>query len=228
MLKPLTPQSPARIQWEENVTRHFCQHFDVARGDAQGMLETYPRCLDRAFEVQASPDEVAATWQAITGHRQEYAREPILLIETQRISGGADALETYAAVAAGELLEVARGLDDSAHDGNQTGVPFGSNVTVEVVAPFQLWSSDASVSQTVKWTSEGIVLTSWWASTNGDAEISTRPIPLKALECLATLDTEMVLYWGRTEGETQVLDAIRVRDRLCSVSAQPREAKHQG
>lgn len=58
-LRPLTPQSPARIEWEQSVTLHIEQMADMTTSDVQGMLEADPDGVDRVFNDGHKPLEAA-------------------------------------------------------------------------------------------------------------------------------------------------------------------------
>jgi hypothetical protein len=62
MLKPLRPQSPRRIAWEEAVTR-LVQGAGFSRDDAQGVLEVHADLMDSCFEARKTPAETMAGLQ---------------------------------------------------------------------------------------------------------------------------------------------------------------------
>lgn len=220
---PLTPQSPERIEWEDAVTTHFCHFFEVARGDAQAMLETYPQALDKAFALHLSPQDVAAIWQAITCYRDPATKGPVLVLETIKLSGAAPDLPPFAAVPVEALLNVARELEASASAARDTAVQFGRDVTVERAAPFELWPAEASVAEVVVWTPAGIVLKSWWANGRSDAEISTAALPIKVLECMNSVGQPLAFYWGSDQANELVMRAFAKRDKPRAIGAPSHE-----
>jgi hypothetical protein len=54
-LRPLTPQSPDRIKWEEQIARLLVEQEDIPNGDAQGMMEAKADELDVAFARGDTP-----------------------------------------------------------------------------------------------------------------------------------------------------------------------------
>lgn len=223
MLVPLTPQSPERSEREEAVTTHFCNFLGVSRGDAQALLETYPQVLDKAFALHLTPEEVTAIWQAITCYRDPTMKGPALVLETIKLSGSAPDLPPFAAVPVEALLNVARQLEASASGARDTAVQFGSDVTVERAAPFELWPAEASVAEVVVWTNAGIVLKSWWANGRADAEISTTALPINVLECMNTVGHQAALYWGSKQANELVMRAFAQRDKQHAIGAPSHE-----
>ena len=49
MLKPLTPQSPRRVAWEDRVTCYLCETLRCSRGDAQGLIEAQGDLIDECY-----------------------------------------------------------------------------------------------------------------------------------------------------------------------------------
>jgi hypothetical protein len=65
-LRPITPQTPARVRWETAVTEALAARLECDYGDASGILATVPDTLDRLFQTYAEPDQVAAVVDTIT------------------------------------------------------------------------------------------------------------------------------------------------------------------
>jgi hypothetical protein len=53
-MKPLTPQSRARILWEERVYDVLID-AGMSRGDAQGLLEAHDQAADRSYAEGKTP-----------------------------------------------------------------------------------------------------------------------------------------------------------------------------
>jgi hypothetical protein len=66
-VRPLQPQGPDRVQWEEAVLQEMSEKLGVPNGDAQGMMEARPDDIDAAFAAGEAPAAVVARlWPAET------------------------------------------------------------------------------------------------------------------------------------------------------------------
>lgn len=59
-IRPLTPQSFARIDWEQRVLRDLAALLDCSGGDAQDIIEAQREVTDHCWAMQASPELCAA------------------------------------------------------------------------------------------------------------------------------------------------------------------------
>mgnify|MGYP000486379729 CR=1 FL=1 len=59
-LKPRQPQTPARIDWELEVTEKLAERMDCDCGDASGVMDFHVDLIDRLFAEGVDPDAAAA------------------------------------------------------------------------------------------------------------------------------------------------------------------------
>lgn len=59
-LRPLTPQPPAYVAWEDEVTDEIGQALDVCRSDAQGIAEAQAETMVSAWLRQLDAKTAAA------------------------------------------------------------------------------------------------------------------------------------------------------------------------
>jgi hypothetical protein len=211
MLRPLLPQSPARIKWEEEITRGFIDTFEAARGDAQGMLEAYPNVLDHAFKARLTVDEVAAVWTTPTSRHNPSDQGPLLVLETTSAAGPEGDVATFASVPVHQLLAAARQLNDASLGAAQIAQPMSDDVLIEAPVGFAPWPAERCKYASLALTPEGLVLMGTWSSAgNGIPAVAlkTKALPLRVLECLAFMEADMVLYWGGQDTAQEVLNAF--------------------
>lgn len=55
MLKPLQPQSPQRIEWEQAVCHHIEIEAECTTGDAQGIMEAQSSTVDSLYLLRTVP-----------------------------------------------------------------------------------------------------------------------------------------------------------------------------
>jgi hypothetical protein len=209
MLRPLLPQSPARIKWEENITRGFCEAFQATRGDAQGMLEAFPEVLDHAFKARLTVDEVAAIWTAPTSRHNPSDQGPLLVLETTSGAGPEAQVPTFACVPAPQLLAVARQLNEASLGAARLAQPMSDDVLIETQVGFTPWPVERCKDASLALSPAGLVLKGTWSSAAGGTPavaLETPPLPLRLLECLSVMESHMVLYWGRRETSQEVLN----------------------
>ena len=74
-LRPLRPQSPRRIEWEQLVANNLCNRWECPTSDVQGVLETMAERVDELFE-DFIPADHAADILATDGRMQRALTPP--------------------------------------------------------------------------------------------------------------------------------------------------------